>query len=93
MKTKSKSPLPNSTGSDPSGHRLEARIGEQVLAALGHPPTLLRMQVRMLWEGRYRANVFLGKDAATPSLVHSYFLLADADGTILQANPEIERCY
>ena len=92
MKT-SDSSLPKNAGPDPSGLRLEARIGDQVLGALGHPPSLLKMQVRKLWNGRYRANVFLGQDAASISLAHSFFLLTDDDGIILRAIPEIERCY
>lgn len=93
MKTKSKSPEMTGADSDSSSLRLENRVREQVLEVLGQPPGLQRMQVRKLWDGRYRANVFVGQDAASTSLVHSFFLVTDENGLVLRAYPEIERCY
>src|SRR3954471_4257151 len=44
---------------------LSAIVGEQVLHALGEPTGLLLVQVRPLWEGRYRVNFFVGVDVAS----------------------------
>jgi hypothetical protein len=72
---------------------LNALIGKQVLHSLGKPGDLLTVQVRPLWENRSRANVFVGKDAASAKVAHSYFLMTDDDGNILEANPKITRKY
>ena len=42
---------------------LNALIGEQLLHTLGEPGDLLKVQVRPLWEDRYRVNVLTGGDA------------------------------
>jgi hypothetical protein len=81
---------------DVGSHRretLSARVGEQVLHALGEPGDLLKVQARPLWEGTYRVNVFVGANAACARVAHSYFVVADGDGNVLQANPAINRCY
>jgi hypothetical protein len=72
---------------------LSALIGEKVMHALGEPRSLLKMQVRPLWENYYRVNVFTGKDAASAEIVNSYFLTADGDGNILTSAPEIRKQY
>jgi hypothetical protein len=72
---------------------LNALVGEQVLHALGEPGDLLKVQVRPLWGGNYRVNVFVGANAACARVAHSYFVVADGDGNVLQANPAINRCY
>ena len=70
-----------------------ARVGEQVLYALGEPAGLLRVQVRPLWDAYYRVNVLVGADAACATIPHSYFVVADADGNVLGATPKIRRQY
>jgi len=70
-----------------------ARIGRQVLQALGEPTELRGVHVKPLWENHYRANVVVGKDITTTAVVHSYFLVADATGTIVTATPTITRQY
>lgn len=72
---------------------LEALIGEQVLHLLGQPGNLLRVQVRKLWSGRYRANVLLGADMASARVAHSYFLAADDGGNITRSVPQIVKQY
>jgi hypothetical protein len=67
------------------------RIREKVLAALGEPPDLLRVQVKPLWGSYYRANVFVGR-GFTPRMAHSYFLDVD-DGEIVSSAPPIQRLY
>jgi hypothetical protein len=70
-----------------------AQIGRNVLQALGEPPDLRGVQVKRLWADRYRANVVVGPAATATAVVHSYFLVADAAGTILRATPSITRRY
>jgi hypothetical protein len=72
---------------------LEARIGERVIRALGEPGELLAVQVRRLWEDHFRVNVFVGPDAASARVAHSYHLVADTDGNILESTPQITRRY
>jgi hypothetical protein len=75
-------------------HRGETRnalIGEQVLHALGRPSDLLIVQVRPLWESRYRVNVFVGPDHMSARVANSFFLQADDDGNIIASTPPIVR--
>jgi hypothetical protein len=75
-------------------HRsLNAVIGKQVLDALGQPGGLLATQVRPLWQDHFRVNVFVGVDAASARIAHSYFLVVDRDGTIIASTPKITRQY
>jgi hypothetical protein len=73
--------------------KLSALLGGSVLRLLGEPGGLHRVQVRALWEGRYRVNVLVGADAASAKVAHSFFLVADPDGNILASSPEITRRY
>jgi hypothetical protein len=72
---------------------LNSLIGEQVLHALGEPPNLLKMQVRPLWDRNYRVNILVGVDATCAKIPHSYFVVADGDGKILDATPKIRKHY
>lgn len=79
---------------DDEQHRralLNAVIEEQVLHALGRPEDLFQVQVRGLWEDHFRANVFVGKDAASVKVAHSYFLVTDKDGQIVKSTPSITK--
>jgi hypothetical protein len=73
--------------------RRTGAIANQLWQALGRPEALYRVEVRPLWDGRYRVNVFIGKDATSTRLAHSYFLVTDADGKILASDPGIARKY
>jgi len=77
----------------PPDPQLSALIGQNVLRVLGHPGELLRVQVRRLWEDRYRVNVFVGPDAASANLAHSFFLETNGDGAILASTPTITKRY
>ena len=46
-----------------------------------------------LWDDTYRVNVFVGGDAATVKVAHSFFLKADRDGKILSSSPAITKKY
>jgi hypothetical protein len=73
--------------------RLAAVIGDHVIGALGRPADGYRVVVRRLWEGHYRVNVLVGSDVTTTTIAHSYFLVADGDGTVHGATPAIMRRY
>ncbi len=73
--------------------RRDDLLGGQVLRALGQPDVPYAVQVRPLWDGHYRVNVFLGADVTSLRVAHSYFLVTDDDGAILAATPPITRQY
>jgi hypothetical protein len=64
-----------------------------VMHALGEPAGLHTTQVRWLWENCYRVNVLVGADATCARIVHSYFLVTDGDGKILDSTPRLTRRY
>lgn len=70
-----------------------ATIGKNVLRALGQPEGLQRVQVQSLWGDHYRVNVFVGPNAASGKVAHSYFVQADDGGAILAASPSISKQY
>lgn len=77
----------------PVRQQLHAIIGEQVLHILGQPADLHRVQVRELWEANYRVNVYVGADAGSAKVAHSFFLLTDGEGNIIASTPQITRQY
>jgi hypothetical protein len=85
--------IPEGEAAGEDGRRLLSRIGQQVLQALGQPPGLRAVHVRRLWENHYRANVVVGPDVTAAAVAHSYFLVADAAGTIVTAAPTLSRLY
>jgi hypothetical protein len=81
---------------DPLKHErktLNDLIAKQIIHTLGSPDDLLQVQVRPLWEDRYRVNVFVGADIVSGKVAHSYFLTADGEGTIMRSTPKITRHY
>ena len=79
---------------DAEPHRremLNALIGEQVIHTLGKPGGLYKVQVRPLWEGRYRVNVLIGDDAVSAKIASSYFVKADSGGHIVELRPTITK--
>ena len=74
-------------------HNLDAFITKQVMTTLGQPGHLHRVQVRSLWENHYRVNIFIGEDAATAKVAHSFFLVADPQGNIAESTPKITKHY
>jgi hypothetical protein len=69
--------------------RRSAAIAGSVLRFLGLAGSLHRVEVRPLWDGRYRVNVLAGEDAASVRIAHSFFVVADRDGAILASTPQI----
>jgi hypothetical protein len=84
---------PQQPGLKDEGQPLSAVIGNHVLRALGRPGDLQGVQVRPLWEDRYRVNVLVGRDPASARVVHSFFLVVDGAGNILAATPTVTRRY
>ena len=70
---------------------LHALIEEQVLHRLGDPDGLHSLQVRRLWEDRYRVNVLIGESAASARIANSYFVELGSDGNIVESNPTITK--
>lgn len=68
-------------------------LGGRVLRGLGRPPDLQRVQVRHLWEGCYRVNIFTGLDFVSSKMAHSYFLVTNDTGAILNSMPPLVRVY
>jgi hypothetical protein len=75
------------------GDTLNLLIGEQVIHTLGKPGGRYDVQVRRLWEDRYRVNVVVGETAASPKIANSFFVKADGDGKIVESNPTIKKQY
>jgi hypothetical protein len=84
---------PAASPEKPDRRRLSAEIGKHVIHTLGQPGELYRVQVRQLWDNNFRVNVFIGADTNSFRLAHSYFLVADGDGNIVNSTPEITRQY
>lgn len=68
-------------------------VGQHVIKALGQPVGLHRVQVRHLWDVHYRVNVFVGVDAVSATIAHSYFLVTDGTGNIIASTPTLRRHY
>ncbi len=72
---------------------LEAVVRDNILCDLGRPAGLFRVQVTRVFDDHYRANVFVGPDAVSAKVAHSYFVKADSDGKILTSFPAIIRLH
>jgi hypothetical protein len=72
---------------------LNSVVGEQVMHRLGAPHNLIQVQVRRLWQDRYRVNVFVGPDIASAQIPNSFFLVTDGDGNIMASTPIITKQY
>ncbi len=64
-----------------------------VLAALGSPKRLLKIAVHPLWGNNFRVNVWIGEGAIADAIPNSYFVNADQAGSILKAEPPIQKQY
>jgi hypothetical protein len=77
----------------PAARRPDEAIARRLLDGLGRPADLRGVQVRHLWGERYRVNVIVGPESANVTVAHSYFLVADADGNIIDSTPAITKVY
>lgn len=68
-------------------------IGDKVIAQLGRPSDFNRVDVRRLWNDRYRVNVLTGMDAVSIRIAHSFFLVSDDAANISTATPRIAKSY
>ena len=84
---------PQTDRDKPGRQPFPSGIGHQVMHALGQPGNLHKVQVWPLWEDHYRVNVVVGADATSARVAHSFFLVTDREGTILESTPEIARHY
>ena len=84
---------PNKELARHKGDAMNALIGEHVMHTLGMPVGLHDVQVRRLWEDRYRVNVFIGESAASAKIANSYFVKVDNDGNIVESTPTIKKVY
>jgi len=75
------------------GPGLDAAISKHVMHTLGQPGDLYKLQVRRLWQDRYRVNVLTGPDASSIKIAHSYYLVVDAEGGIVASTPAITKQY
>ena len=73
--------------------QLAAAIGSRVINTLGQAGDLHLVQVRHLWEDRYRVNVLVGAETASAKVLHGYVLVADLDGNTIESTPKITRHY
>jgi hypothetical protein len=73
--------------------RFAAVIRNRVMHTLGQPGDLHLVQVRHLWEDCYRVNVIVGADTASAKVLHSYFLVVDLDGNIIESTPKLIKEY
>lgn len=73
--------------------QLRYAIGKNVVHSLGQPGDLHGVQVRKLWANHYRVNILVGENAASAKVAHSYFLMSDSDGNVVESTPAITRLY
>jgi hypothetical protein len=78
---------------DEAERELSASLTQQVMNVLGLPANLQSVQVRRLWNDRFRLNVLVGGDATTTTVAHSFFLAVGEDGLIAESTPPITRRY
>lgn len=76
------------------GDAVPAVVGYHVMAVLGRPKEYHRVDVHPLWKDHYRVNVVVGSlDSYSWRIAHSYFVNADASGTISSTIPKLKKCY
>ncbi|MBX9581002.1 MAG: hypothetical protein K2X87_11895 [Gemmataceae bacterium] len=80
-------------GAAPDAERRLAAVVRGVLGALGRPPDFLRATARAVTADDCRVNVLVGADAGSARIAHSYFVTADADGTVTASTPTIRKQY
>lgn len=93
-KQKAPAPDPQQAAQDQRDKQQQLTLlGKQVLGVLGQPADLFRVQVRRLWDNHYRVNVLVGDDPTAVAFAHSYFLVTDEAGGIVETTPQLLRAY
>ena len=72
---------------------LAAAVCASVMNVLGRPDNLFRVSAVRLWGNKFRVNVQTGPDAASVLIPHSFFVVADEKGNVVQSIPAIARRY
>jgi hypothetical protein len=72
---------------------LKERIRKHVILTLGKPLDLLKVQVRPIWTDRFRVNVVVGANAGSTKITNSYFIVVDANGSVISSTPKITKQY
>lgn len=72
------------------GKILHELISEQVTHALGNPANLLEVQVKMVWDDHYRVNVLTGPHLGNAQVAHSFFVVTDSNGNLLDSTAHRE---
>lgn len=68
-------------------------IGSQMIDALGVPDHFQRVEVRLLWDNRYRANILVGSRRLSVEIRHIFFVIINGEGIIQDSLPKMERLY
>ena len=71
-------------------------IQEAVLERLGKPDDFWKVDVKPLWENRFRVNVWteqMGRIGPTHRIVDSFFIVASPEGGIVESRPQISKKY
>jgi hypothetical protein len=78
---------------DQGPKRLARTICLNIMAALGRPGDFLRIAAYHVSGNSYRVNVLTGADAASARIAHSFFVTADASGSVTGSDPVIVKQY
>jgi hypothetical protein len=71
--------------------RAEAAIRKRVLENISRSGPPLRVRVSRLWDNHYRVNVYAGTDGPSATIAHSYFVVVDAAGAVVESTPGLRR--
>jgi hypothetical protein len=63
------------------------------MRVLGRPRNLFRISAVNLWGNHYRVNVQTGADAVSVVIAHSFFVEVDAEGSVVDSVPALDRRY
>ena len=80
-------------GLSPPSDPFLVKIRQQVIDALGEPGDFQRVQVRHLWDNRYRANVLAEFNSLCIEILHSFFVTVDDEGAIVASLPKMKQLY
>jgi hypothetical protein len=71
--------------------RAEAAIRKGVHEVLNRKGLSLRVRVSRLWDNHYRVNVYAGTEGPSATITHSYFMVVDAAGAVVESTPVLRR--